>query len=68
MKKLLQSGREVFTMVDGNKSYILGTLAILLWAGIQFGLWSQAEVIWLFELLGILGVFTFRSAIKKIGE
>lgn len=57
---------KILETLDGFKTYILVGCAVALWLGIVFGVWTMADVQELFALLGILGVATFRDAIKKL--
>ena len=53
-------------VLNGYKTYLLCFAAFVLWLGIVFGWWSWEEVDRLFGLLGVLGVATGRSAVKKM--
>lgn len=52
--------------LDGLKTYILIAAGVVLWLGMVFEWWSWEEVDYLFGLLGLLGIGSFRSALKKM--
>ncbi len=51
--------------LDGHKTDVLVVFAIVLWFGTVSAWWTMDQVQELFYLLGILGVATFRDALRK---
>lgn len=54
-----------FTAIDGHKTDILVVAGVALWLGIIADLWTMDDVKELLVLLGMLGVATFRDALRK---
>jgi hypothetical protein len=61
--KLLWDG--LWYGLDGHKTDLLVVLGAVLWLGMVIGWWTMDQVQELFYLLGLLGIATFRDALRK---
>lgn len=56
----------ILNKLDGHKTHLLVLVAAVLWLGLIFDLWTWGDINELFGLLTILGVGTFRDALRKL--
>lgn len=52
--------------LEGKKTYLVCLAGFVLWIGFVFDWWTMDEIQELLVLLGSLGVYSLRSAIKKV--
>jgi len=52
-------------IVDGHKTDLLVLAGIALWLGVVFEWWTYEQVEMLPPIIGILGIATFRDALRK---
>jgi hypothetical protein len=52
-------------LIDGHKTDLLVLAGIALWGGWILGWWTMDQIDQLFPLMGMLGVATFRDALRK---
>jgi hypothetical protein len=58
--------KNAWSFIDGKKMYLLAVFVLFLWLGLTFHWWTQEDIGNLEWLLAAFGLFTFRSAMKKL--
>ena len=58
--------KNLLNFLDGKKMYFLAVVVAILWIGLTFHWWTQEDIGNLDWLLTAFGLYSFRSAIKKL--
>jgi len=57
--------KRLFDTVDGHKTDLLVLAGVLLWLGMVFEVWTYEQIEMLPPIIALLGMATFRDAMRK---